>query len=227
MGVVGGVIGHFWAHGFSLGKDDKFDIFVSLLAVMGVVFGGAGLGLYGWLQRSIGERFHRAAEDLRLGAQQGLDRTQFLIDSYFAANIWELATAGMAEEQRRTFYELALTLSTRAHRFAETRALGEASHWDREQVVRNMGTVVWLYAHFEREDLRTEGYLMAETIEQWLKETEGEDWELADNANYIRYKLPRVTEDRLNAQSNAAALLLRADVDEKMKASIRGYYNLV
>lgn len=222
MGLIGGMIGHFWAHGFTISKDDKFDIFVSLLALIGTIFGGAGAGLYAWLQG----RVQRASEDLALRAQRGVDRTQFLLDSYFAINIWELGQAGFTEDQNRTFNELALRLAIRANDFTETSGLTEGGPWDREQIMRNASTLVWLYAHLNREDRRNQAYQLAETLQQWIEGKEDDEWEIAESCNYLRFKLPRRNRDRDNASDFARTLIARIDLEESTKEMLRQYYGL-
>lgn len=227
MGVVGGVIGHFWAHGFTLDKDDKFDIFVSLLAVIGVVagiaFGGAGAVLYTWFQR----RLSTASEELLKRAQAGIERNRFMLDSYVAIVMWDLSNISMLSGavQEQNLNRLALIYAENANRFVETwqTGMGEA---DTPQVMENISTLVWLYAYFERADQRDYAYRLARDLQGYIEGREEDEWQMAETSNYLRYKLPRTDIERDDAQSYAKELVRRNDIDELTKQAIMRNYDL-
>ncbi len=184
-GVIGGIIGNLWGKEFAVGRDDKFDIFssllVSLFTVLGLVFGGLGLAAYSRLFGLLDKR----AEDLNNKLEKQVQRK--LTDLSHGV---DLRTVDSQEYLGRMYYNMAMEASTKQEtqelakvHFAQVgyllrTALSQALdylpyHMDDETerllVLDIKNTLAMSYARMEDLSRQIEAHQLAEDVLPWGK----------------------------------------------------------
>lgn len=124
-GVVGGIIGNLWGKEFVIAQDDKFDIFASLLAALGVLlgiaFGGLGAITYNVLyqklvsqteevtnklEKRLTNDYNQLVRETRVLADRLMNERLVHSQAAFAEVYWQMALD--AEEQRYRFQAIGL-----------------------------------------------------------------------------------------------------------------------
>lgn len=210
-GVIGGVIGNLWGKEFTIGRDDKFDIFtsllVSLLTVLGLAFGSLGIAAYNRLIDDLRKQSNKLKEtieadlQLSMGEQaqrfsRGIDYRGVNIQYYLGIMYYEMAIAAINERSDEALananFSQAVILLSNALSTAESYLPGYMEdEYERELVLDTKNSLAMTYARIGDRKNTREAHRLANDVLPWGNGELGSVWEYSETSPYVKLRLPR------------------------------------
>ena len=199
MGLIGGIIGNLWGQEFSVGRDDKFDIFasllVSLLTVLGLAFGGIGLAAYSRLTSELRTQAQAAVRKQAEESARGVESRLVEIQDYLGRLHYEMAMIAADkgfETLADAYFSQATQLLVRALDTAEASLPGYSDiEHEASLVLRIKNNLAMTYARIKDPKHKRRAHQLAAEVLPWGNGTRDRVWEYWETSCFVRHELPR------------------------------------
>lgn len=236
-GAAGGVIGNFWRENVTIDGTDKYDIFIglltSLIALLGLAFGGLGIATYNILSRSLTTRSREISrelsEEMESEVRRSIARKLVHFESYLATLFYQMSEALGEDnpELAKAYLDQFGFLNESALENARKRLPDyENNEVERELVLDAINNIAMYSVLSGDSDKEYMAHKLVDELEPWALKLEQNIWHYLETVYRVRYLMGRSPQEREDARKAAEQLLKHPDISADKGKELRKRYDL-